>query len=468
MSVNEELIEVITSSAWMMRALHAVRDTALPHAWVGAGVLRDLVWGQRYGPGFEPDRVRDVDVAFFDPMDLSRARDDRATALLTARLAGVPWEAKNQAAVHTWYPAKFGGGPVAPFTCIREAVESWPETATAVAVRLTGGAAIEVCAPHGLHVTVSFTARPSWQAAPAALHHAVRERAGVVVDVRDVTGGMTPGPAAVLTLTGGSQVFVKAMSQTINPDSHRLYRQEAAILPVLPPPVPAARLHATVETGDWIALIMDAVSGPVAGPPWTTPAVHAAAHACTILAGTAAPQVLPPAIERLPDLDGRAKLAAQPDGLTGWERRHIDRLAAATTGWDWTSGRQLCHRDVRGDNIILDPVGARAVLVDWGCACRAAPWLDRALLAADVMAAGHEAGPQAARELAFGLLADQPIEAARFVIAQTGMWRRNSTLPEHPGMPTHRQWQRDRAVALQPLLEDLLPPIDRRTASRSR
>jgi serine/threonine protein kinase len=318
-------------------------------------------------------------------------------------------------------------------------------------------------------VTVSFTARPSWQAAPAALHHAVRDQVGVVVDVHDVTGGMTPGPAAVLTLTGGDQVFAKAMSQTINPDSYRLYRQEATVLPALPSPVPAARLHATVETGDWIALIMDAVPGPVAGPPWTIPAVHAAADACSILAGTAAPEVLPPAIDRLPDLDGWAKLAAHPGGLTGWERRHINRLTVATTGWrDWTSGGRLCHRDVRGDNIILNPADGRAVLVDWGCACRAAPWLDRALLAADVMAAGHETGPQTARDLALGLLAEQPIEAARFVIAQAGMWRRNSTLPEHPGMPTHRQWQRDRAAALQPLIEDLLPVIDRRTASRSR
>jgi hypothetical protein len=98
--VDEELIEVIASSAWLMRVIAAVRDTALPQAWVGAGVLRDLVWRQRYGPGFRPELVRDVDVAFFDPDDLSRAGDDRATARLTARLAGVPWEAKNQAAVH--------------------------------------------------------------------------------------------------------------------------------------------------------------------------------------------------------------------------------------------------------------------------------------------------------------------------------------------------------------------------------
>lgn len=61
--MDEELIEVITSSAWQMSVLAAVRDTALPQAWVEAGVLRDLVWGQRYGPGFQAELVRDVATA---------------------------------------------------------------------------------------------------------------------------------------------------------------------------------------------------------------------------------------------------------------------------------------------------------------------------------------------------------------------------------------------------------------------
>ncbi|RSM67452.1 hypothetical protein DMB66_15880 [Actinoplanes sp. ATCC 53533] len=133
-----------------MRVLGAVRDEATADAWVGAGVIRDLVWGERYGAGFWPEPVRDVDVAFFDQADLSRANDDHATAQLARRLAGVPWEAKNQAAVHTWYPHKFGGDAVEPLTSIRDAVGTWPEAATAVAVRLSVTDAIEICAPLGL------------------------------------------------------------------------------------------------------------------------------------------------------------------------------------------------------------------------------------------------------------------------------------------------------------------------------
>jgi hypothetical protein len=134
----------------MMEVLAAVRESGLPDAWVGAGAIRDLVWGQLYGSGFRPVEVRDVDVAYFDPDDLSRAGDDQATERLRAAWPRVPWEARNQAAVHTWYASKFGGDPVRPFVAVADAVASWPETATAVAVRLDRAGRVEVCAPLGL------------------------------------------------------------------------------------------------------------------------------------------------------------------------------------------------------------------------------------------------------------------------------------------------------------------------------
>jgi hypothetical protein len=150
-SDEDRLRAIIRSSAWLMRVLGTVRSAGLPDAWVGAGVLRDLVWGQLYGSGFIPDEVHDVDVVFFDPRDLGRPRDERATRLLVQACPGIPWQAKNQAAVHTWYRGKFGGDPVAPLLSIADAVATWPETATAVAVRLAAaGAEIDVCAPLGL------------------------------------------------------------------------------------------------------------------------------------------------------------------------------------------------------------------------------------------------------------------------------------------------------------------------------
>ena len=144
------LVGLIRSNEWLLRVLTAVRDEHIPDAWVGAGVLRDLVWGERYGSGFSPERVHDVDVAFFDPHDLSRSNDDRVTERLGQRLPDVPWEARNQAAVHTWYPDKFGGDQVEPSTSTHDALATWPETATAVAVRLGPDDTIEISAPFGL------------------------------------------------------------------------------------------------------------------------------------------------------------------------------------------------------------------------------------------------------------------------------------------------------------------------------
>jgi uncharacterized protein len=143
----ETLASRVRAEPWLVRALAAVAASGLPGAWIGAGVIRDVVWGQLHD-GFDPAGVRDIDVVYFDPADLSPARDQDALRVL-AEAAGLPWEATNQAAVHTWYHEYFGGAPVAPFASVHEAVATWPELATCVAVRMTA-AGLQVCAPHGL------------------------------------------------------------------------------------------------------------------------------------------------------------------------------------------------------------------------------------------------------------------------------------------------------------------------------
>lgn len=140
-------MSLLRQEPWLLRVLDAAATSGLPDAWVGAGVIRDLVWGQRCG-GFDPEDVADIDVAYFDPGDLSKARDRAAQAALAER-ASLPWEATNQAAVHTWYHQYFGGPPVRAFASIHEAVATWPETATCVAVR-SARDGFEICAPHGL------------------------------------------------------------------------------------------------------------------------------------------------------------------------------------------------------------------------------------------------------------------------------------------------------------------------------
>jgi uncharacterized protein len=142
------LESLVRSTPWLLQALRAARDVDPPDWLVGGGVLRDLVWDRLHGRS-RPGPARDVDLAFFDPDRLDPGRDAEVEQALAARLPGLPWDAKNQAAVHRWYGRVFGGR-VEPLASAADGVATWPETATAVAVRLDRHDRLQVVAPCGL------------------------------------------------------------------------------------------------------------------------------------------------------------------------------------------------------------------------------------------------------------------------------------------------------------------------------
>jgi uncharacterized protein len=145
---EQTLTEMLLGSSWHRSALEAVAASGAPAAWIAAGAIRDLVWDERFGAGFDPAAVKDIDVVFLDPEDLRPARDRDVETTLLRLAPDLPWEAKNQAAVHLWYAERFGTD-VEPLTSIEDAVGTFPETATAVAARLRGDR-VEILAPLGL------------------------------------------------------------------------------------------------------------------------------------------------------------------------------------------------------------------------------------------------------------------------------------------------------------------------------
>ncbi len=298
-----------------------------------------------------------------------------------------------------------------------------------------------------------FTVRPPWGSLAPTVRAAVDAALGAPVSAtQDIHGGMSPGPAALLDLRDGRRVFAKASSATVNETTVALYRRELAVLAALPRRTPAPTLVAAIEVADWLAVITTAVPG--ASPlEWDSTAVSATLAALDTL--PAAPPPLPSLREVAPALDGWADLAehrVRPQDA--WESSYAAALARVEWGWqDWTEGGRLTHADLRTDNLVLTPDGT-AVLVDWAYGCAAAPWVDCALLAADLAASGRT-------QPGLELLDNLPAEAARLVVAYAGMLRRNSTRPPHPGLPTFRGWQRARYDALRPLLEAVVPALVR-------
>ena len=146
--LEQRLREILWSCAWMRTALEAAREVAAPEWLIGAGAVRRLVWDRLHGVD-EPPVPDDIDLVFYDAVSLAPEREDAVRKALIERVPHLQWDVKNQAAVHLWYQDVFGVD-VAPLKSAEDGVGTWPETASAVAVRLTTGGALRLVAPLGL------------------------------------------------------------------------------------------------------------------------------------------------------------------------------------------------------------------------------------------------------------------------------------------------------------------------------
>lgn len=161
MDRSGELTDVVLGSVWLTNLLRVVAALDLPDCWIGAGAVRDLVWDVRFGDGFRPERIKDVDVVFFDPDDLSAAPERAAELRLQQQEPAIEWDVKNQARVHLWYAARFGR-PAEPLTSATHGIATWPETATAVGVRLRPDGSLDIAAPFGLDDLLDGVWRRNW------------------------------------------------------------------------------------------------------------------------------------------------------------------------------------------------------------------------------------------------------------------------------------------------------------------
>jgi uncharacterized protein len=145
----DELETIVLGCEWLRELLTVVAALEAPDCWIGAGAVRDLVWDIRFGSGFDPGHIKDVDVVFFDAGDLTAEREHEYERVLKARDGTVEWDVKNQARVHLWYEARFGT-PAEPLVSASDGIATWPETATAVGCRMRADGRLDVAAPLGL------------------------------------------------------------------------------------------------------------------------------------------------------------------------------------------------------------------------------------------------------------------------------------------------------------------------------
>lgn len=144
---------IISADPIRCRLLEMVRALNLPDCWIGAGFVRNAVWDYLHGRNSSPASA-DVDVIWFDASRCSPEEDKALECILMGLDPTIMWSVKNQARMHVQNDDK-------PYLSSIDAMRYWPETATAVAVRLRDTGSCEIAAPLGLDDLFGLVIRPA-------------------------------------------------------------------------------------------------------------------------------------------------------------------------------------------------------------------------------------------------------------------------------------------------------------------
>ncbi|WP_102272569.1 nucleotidyltransferase family protein [Cytobacillus massiliigabonensis] len=150
---KEDIIAVIEEDLWMMELLRTAKELKLPDWWICAGFVRSKIWDVLHGFS-ERTRIPDIDVIYFDQTNLDESEEKRLEKELHSRLPFIPWSVKNQARMHVinHFP---------PYLSSVDAISKFPETVTALGVKLDDSDNLILTAPCGIKDVLMMEVNPT-------------------------------------------------------------------------------------------------------------------------------------------------------------------------------------------------------------------------------------------------------------------------------------------------------------------
>jgi hypothetical protein len=150
---KKEVIRLVSEDEWMMDILRSAQSLNLPDWWVCAGFVRSKIWDVLHGFHERTD-LPDIDVIYFDASNVDEGVEKHFEKILKQRQPAIPWSVKNQARMHTL-------NNVQPYFSSVEAISKFPETATALGLKLDEEGKVMLTAPHGVEDVINFHIRPT-------------------------------------------------------------------------------------------------------------------------------------------------------------------------------------------------------------------------------------------------------------------------------------------------------------------
>lgn len=130
-----QLIKIVQKNENLMKVFDALDKMEYFEAYIGAGAIVQSVWNELGGRDINYG-IGDIDIVFYNDKNIDEDYENIIRKKLENELGDFPivLDIKNQARVHLWYQKKFGY-EVEAYESVEDAVNSWPTTATSIALK---------------------------------------------------------------------------------------------------------------------------------------------------------------------------------------------------------------------------------------------------------------------------------------------------------------------------------------------
>ncbi|MFC0562475.1 nucleotidyltransferase family protein [Halalkalibacter alkalisediminis] len=150
---EEDLMQTIAEDEWMMNILRAVKTLDLPDWWICAGFVRSKIWDVLHDYR-KRTPIKDIDVIYFDLSDQKEKTEKEFEKKLHSLMPTIPWSVKNQARMHVI-------NKLPPYSSSTDGIAHFPETATALGVKLGEDGLLKLTTPWGLHDAIHLDVKPT-------------------------------------------------------------------------------------------------------------------------------------------------------------------------------------------------------------------------------------------------------------------------------------------------------------------